>query len=113
MNDLQGRVFADNESEVALRELLRDAASKTAIYESFLSRARQITERGQIDTTNVQVISTAVPPNKRSWPPSTTILVGAGAVGGFGLGMLLAIAWGILRDMRRPPSRREPSIAGA
>jgi hypothetical protein len=54
-----------------------------------------------------------VPPNKRSWPPSTTILVGAGAVGGFGLGMLLAIAWGILRDMRRPPSRREPGIAGA
>ncbi|MFD9902158.1 GumC family protein [Mesorhizobium sp. UC22_110] len=113
MNDLKGRVFADNESEVALRELLRDATSKTAIYESFLSRARQITEREQIDTTNVQVISTAVPPNKRSWPPSTTILVGAGAVGGFGLGMLLAIAWGILRDMRRPPSRREPNIAGA
>lgn len=113
MNELQGRVFADNESEVALRELLRDAASKTAIYESFLSRARQITEREQIDTTNVQVISSAVPPSKRSWPPSTSILIGAGAVAGFGFGMLLAIAWGIIRDMRRPPSRQDSGVAGA
>lgn len=113
MNDLQGRVFTDNESEVALRELLRDATSKTAIYESFLTRARQITEREQIDTTNVQVISSAVPPSGRSWPPSTSILIAAGAVVGFGLGMLLAIAWGILRDMRRPPARPEPRVAGA
>ena len=59
---LTGNVFSDNESQVALRELERDAASKSAIYESFLSRARQITEREQIDTTNVRVISTAVPP---------------------------------------------------
>ncbi|CAM5538511.1 hypothetical protein MAUB1S_08994 [Mycolicibacterium aubagnense] len=109
MNDLKGRVFADNESEVALRELLRDAASKTAIYESFLSRARQITEREQIDTTNVQVISTAVPPNARSWPPSIPIMVGLGAVAGFVLGMLLAIGWGIQRDMRNPPNRPEAS----
>lgn len=113
MNELKGKVFADNESEVALRELLRDAASKTAIYESFLSRARQITEREQIDTTNVQVISTAVPPSKRSWPPSTSIMIGAGAVAGFALGMLLAIAWGIIRDMRRPSDQPRADMARA
>lgn len=111
MNDLKGTVFDDNESEVTLRELLRDAASKSAIYESFLSRARQITEREQIDTTNVQVISMAVPPNARSWPPSTPITIGLGAVAGFVLGMLLAIAWGILRDMRNPPNRLEPKAS--
>lgn len=113
MNDLKGRVFADNESEVALRELLRDAASKTAIYESFLSRARQITEREQIDTTNVQVISTAVPPNGRAWPPSLPIMIVLGAAAGFALGMLLAIAWGILRDLRSPPSPPEADVARA
>lgn len=111
MNDLKGRVFTDNESEVALRELLRDAASKSAIYESFLSRARQITEREQIDTTNVQVISTAIPPNGRSWPPRTPILIGLGAAAGFALGMFLAVAWGIMRDMRRPPN--DPKVGAA
>jgi uncharacterized protein involved in exopolysaccharide biosynthesis len=105
MNDLQGNVFSDNESEVALRELERDAASKTTIYESFLSRARQIAGREQIDTTNVQVISSAVPPKGRSWPPRTALVAGAGAFAGFALGMLLAIAMGIRRDMRQPPNR--------
>ncbi|MFE0018140.1 GumC family protein [Mesorhizobium sp. NPDC059054] len=113
MNDLKGRVFTDNESEVALRELLRDAASKSAIYESFLSRARQITEREQIDTTNVQVISMAVPPNGRSWPPRTSIMIVLGAVAGFALGMFLAIAWGIIRDMRRPPNNPKVGAARA
>ncbi|MET3577291.1 uncharacterized protein involved in exopolysaccharide biosynthesis [Mesorhizobium robiniae] len=109
MNDLKSNVFTDSESQVALRELERDAASKRAVYESFLSRARQIAEREQIDTTNVQVISTAVPPNGRSWPPRTPLMAGLGAFAGFALGMLLAIAMGIWRDMRQPPDR--PGIA--
>ncbi|MER8826575.1 GumC family protein [Mesorhizobium sp. M0938] len=109
MNDLKSNVFTDSESQVALRELERDAASRRAVYESFLSRARQITEREQIDTTNVQVISTAVPPNGRSWPPRTPLMAGLGAFAGFALGMLLALAMGIVRDMRQPPDR--PGIA--
>ncbi|PZO80292.1 MAG: lipopolysaccharide biosynthesis protein [Mesorhizobium amorphae] len=103
MNELQGGVFSDRASEVALRELERDAASRTAIYESFLARARQITERQGLDTTNVQVISSPVPPEGRSWPPRTLLLLIAGGVLGFGLGMLLAIALGARRDLRPTP----------
>ncbi|MER8380413.1 GumC family protein [Mesorhizobium sp. M0923] len=113
MNDLKSNVFTDSESEVALRELERDAASKRAVYESFLSRARQISEREQIDTTNVQVISTAVPPPGRSWPPRTALVAGAGAFAGFALGMLLAIGMGIIRDMRRPPNRSDLAASRA
>jgi uncharacterized protein involved in exopolysaccharide biosynthesis len=91
---------------VTLRELERDATSKSTIYEAFLSRARQVTEREQLDTTNVRVISTAVPPAGRSWPPRTVVMLGAGAVGGFIVGMLLAIVFGMLRDLRQPPRRR-------
>ncbi len=101
---LTSAVFTDNDLQVQLRELERDATSKTAIYESFLSRARQITEREQIDTTNVRVISTAVPPPGRSWPPRTVVVIGMGAFAGLLLGMGLAIAVGIWRDMRRSPS---------
>lgn len=111
MSGLQGNVFSDGESEVALRELERDAASRTGIYESFLSRARQITEQEQIDTTNVQVISEAVPPKGRSWPPRTMLLIGLGAFGGFALGMLLALANGIRRDLAGPPDDPRASRA--
>jgi len=103
---LKTNVFSDNEALVALRELERDAASKTAIYEAFLSRAKQVAEREQIDTTNVRVISSAVPPPARSWPPRTVVMLGAGAVGGFLLGVLIAVVLGIRRDMRQPPASR-------
>jgi uncharacterized protein involved in exopolysaccharide biosynthesis len=104
---LKTNVFSDNEALVALRELERDAASKTTIYEAFLSRAKQVAEREQIDTTNVRVISTAVPPPARSWPPRTVVMVGAGAAGGFVLAMLIAVVLGIRRDMRQAaPARR-------
>lgn len=104
--NLEGEVFSDNASQVALRELERDASSKTAIYESFLSRARQITEREQIDTTNVRVISTAVPPPARSWPPRTVVVMALGGFAGLALGVMLALALGIARDMRGSRSKR-------
>lgn len=93
-------VFADNEALVQLRELERDASSKAAIYEAFLSRAREITEREQLDTTNIRVISTAVPPPARSWPPRTALVMAAGAAAGLALGLVLAIGLGVRRDMR-------------
>jgi uncharacterized protein involved in exopolysaccharide biosynthesis len=86
---------------VTLRELQRDADSKTAISEAFLTRAQQITQREQIDTSNVRVISTAVPPAARSWPPRTVLVMAGGAFGGIALGVMLAIGLGIAGDMRR------------
>ncbi|MGI2033132.1 GumC family protein [Rhizobium panacihumi] len=103
MTELEGSAFNDNQSQVELRELQRDATSKAAIYESFLSRTRQITEREQINTTNVRVISEALPPSGRSWPPSTTVLFVLGLIGGMIVGTGLAIARGIFIDLRRPP----------
>lgn len=102
---LKGEVFTDNASQVALRELERDAASKTAIYESFLSRAQQITEREQIDTTNIRVISTAVPPPARSWPPRTVIVMAMGGFAGVALGIFFALVVGIVGDMRRSSAK--------
>ena len=108
---MRSSIFSDNAAMVTLRELERDATSKAAIYESFLSRARQVTEREQLDTTNVRVISTAVPPPARSWPPRTVVMLGLGAIGGLFAGLGIAVIVGVLRDLRRPPRRVAAVIA--
>jgi len=97
-------VFTNNDAQVRLRELERDASAKAAVYETYLGRTHQITERQQIDTSNVRVISPPVPPKAKSWPPRTIILLAAGGIGGFMLGTGLALMlglWGHLADVRR------------
>ncbi|MGO4620493.1 GumC family protein [Ensifer sp. 2YAB10] len=102
-SDEKSNVFSDNEAQVQLRDLERDARAKAAIYETHLARAQQITERQQIDTTNVRVISRALPPNARSWPPRTVVLLAGGAILGLALGIGLTLTrglWGFLRGRR-------------
>jgi len=52
----------------------------------------------------VRVISTAVPPKGRSWPPRTVLVMGIGGFLGLFLGMVIAVCVGIWRDMRNPPA---------
>lgn len=97
---MQSNVFVDNEAQVQLRELEREAAARATIYEAFMTRAREVAEREQINTVNVRIISPAIEPLERSWPPRTVLVVGAGVVGGTLLGALLAAALGLRRDAR-------------
>ncbi|QCM06554.1 cell shape-determining protein [Agrobacterium tumefaciens] len=97
----RANVFTDNESQVRLRDLERDANSAAAIYETYLNRSRQIAEQQTIDATNVRVISQPVAPNSRSWPPGKLIFLIAGGAGGLFLGLGIAIALGLLSYLRR------------
>lgn len=97
----QATVFSDNEALVRLRELERDAESRAAIYEAFLARSQQLSEQGQLDTTNIRVISTALPPPARSWPPRTVLLIMIGGAAGLIGGLMLSLGLGAWRDMRR------------
>ncbi|WP_299752060.1 GumC family protein [Devosia sp.] len=99
-------VFSDNQAQIALRELEREAKSRSAVYEAFLSRSQQLSESGNLDTSNVRVISTAVPPLARSWPPRTVLMVMLGGAGGLGLGLVLALGLGIVGDIRGPRAER-------
>jgi succinoglycan biosynthesis transport protein ExoP len=105
-------VFTDNDAQVRLRELTREAAARTAIYEAYLVRAKQVTERQQIDTTNMRVISPPIPPRARYWPPSTVHMAGFGAVAGSVLGALAVIGLGIAREMSsgRPRIASQPEV---
>lgn len=94
--DIRSSVSADSTAMVKLRELERDAEAQASVYQSFLVRAGQVAEREQIDTTNVRVISSAFPPEARSWPPRTMLLMMVGTALGIGGGAALACLFGFL-----------------
>ena len=96
-------VFSENASEVRLRELTREAAARSVIYESFLARSRVASERQQLDSTNIRVISEPLMPTKRSWPPSLSQAAVFGGAAGFALGALAVLAFGVASDMRSSP----------
>lgn len=93
-------VDIDGAALVRLRELEREAAAAAAVYESFLARSLQVAERQGIDTTNVRVISPALPPESRSYPPRTLLLIAAGGIAGIGLGVAIALGLGLLGRFR-------------
>lgn len=111
--NVSSEVFTDNDAQVRLRDLTRDAAAKTAIYEAFLVRARQITEREALDTTNIRVISPPILPRARSWPPSASRMAAFGGIAGLVLGVLSVLASGVWREVNgaapRSPAPRPAS----
>lgn len=98
-------VFTNNDAQVQLRELERDARAKAAVYETYLGRTNQISERQEIDTSNVRVISNPVAPKTKSWPPSTPLLMAGGTVAGAVIGIGLALVFGLLGYLRNARPR--------
>lgn len=95
-NTMKSVVFGDNDALVQLRQLEREAESKSTVYQAFMARAKEIAERQQINTTNVRVISPPTIPNARSYPPRTLYLTAGGLFGGFVLGCMIAAGLGLL-----------------
>jgi uncharacterized protein involved in exopolysaccharide biosynthesis len=94
-------VAVDGAASVELRDLERDAKAKSEVYEAFLTRASEITERQQLDTTNIRVISPPTPPAQRSWPPRSYVTATAGGFGGVLLGIAVALGLGFLAAARQ------------
>jgi succinoglycan biosynthesis transport protein ExoP len=82
---------AVNQKLVQLRELEREAQASRSVYESFLTRTREIRAQQEVDTTNTTIISPALPPLKPSGVPPLLILSVAAAFG-LSLGAVTAIA---------------------
>ncbi|MGD9479542.1 GumC family protein [Shinella sp. G-2] len=103
-SSVSGDVFSENEAEVKLRELTREAAARSAIYEAFLARARLTAEREQLDTTNIRVISAPIVPRTRGWPPSVPQASMFGLLAGLALGIVGVLAYGIVSDIHHAPA---------
>jgi uncharacterized protein involved in exopolysaccharide biosynthesis len=72
------RVLGDNSAVLArLHELERTAEAKKSIYQSVLTRQKELEGQQGIDTSNTRVISDAVPATKSSGPPAVIVLAGA------------------------------------
>ncbi len=103
-------VSLDTDAQVTLNDLERDRQAKTTLYQTYLTRAQEIAQRQQIDATNIRIVSTALPPKNRSWPPGTALLAIGGGVAGGGLGAILAMVLGFAGLMRG--QRRHVYVAG-
>lgn len=91
-------VSDEEASQVELRALEREAETQAAVYETYLQRLSEITQRSQMEITAVRVISPALPAVGRSWPPRAIILIAAGILAASAIGVGLAIARGAWSD---------------
>jgi uncharacterized protein involved in exopolysaccharide biosynthesis len=90
VDQLKREALATGKDTVELRELERELESNRVIYQSFLTRAREVGEAERIDTTNARIITTAIAPLERVGPQRRLMVMGAG-LAGLLLGALLAI----------------------
>lgn len=81
VDQLKRQALGTSRDTVELRELERELESNRAIYQSFLTRARETSEFERIDTTNARVITTATPPLERVGPQRRLMVMGAGLSG--------------------------------
>jgi uncharacterized protein involved in exopolysaccharide biosynthesis len=92
LHTLKQRAIATGLAFVKLRELEREVEASRAVYESFLTRARETREQERLDTVNVRVLSDAQAPLDRNWPPRRLLLLLAALGAGFLAGVGLAYA---------------------
>jgi uncharacterized protein involved in exopolysaccharide biosynthesis len=81
LDGMKARSLDDSKADVRWRELQRQAEVARSIYQAFLVRARETLEAANVDTTNARIITRALPPVQKSWPPSLLLLLGAGVLG--------------------------------
>lgn len=93
------RSLDSSEELVTLRELQRKAAATRQIYEAFLKRSRETSERGNLNTQNARVISPAEPPLSPDGPSRKVIALG-GMFGGAAIGIGIALLLGTIESLR-------------
>ncbi|TGT87597.1 MULTISPECIES: GNVR domain-containing protein [unclassified Mesorhizobium] len=94
-----------NSDLVALRELEREATAKRSVYEQYLLRAKETGEQTGINTTNINVITSAQAPLEPNGP-SRALVALAGLLLGFGAGVGLGALRGTYDSLRETASLR-------
>jgi uncharacterized protein involved in exopolysaccharide biosynthesis/Mrp family chromosome partitioning ATPase len=102
-----------SQASVRLRELEREVDASRDVYQSFLKRSRETEEQESLNTSAARIIGEATVPQRRTFPPSMSLL----AMLGFLLGALAAAGWAfaagrLSSEANEPePSSGEPAAA--
>ena len=81
LDAMKAKSLDDGKQDVRLRVLQQQADAARSIYQAFLTRANETLEASNVDTTNARIITRALPPLQKSWPPTLLLLLGAAALG--------------------------------
>lgn len=84
------------QAQIQLRELERNLEVTQSLYQQSVARARETREQSRLNTTNVRVISSAMPLPARVFPPRGVILAMLGFIVGAGIGAMVAL-WPLAR----------------
>lgn len=106
---LEGELNSKSQASVRLSALQRDLDSVRTVYEAFLTRAQETREQVTINNANARIITEALPPQKKSWPPVPLLLAGA-VFGGLGLGAGLALIAELLAPTLLSPSQAQSAL---
>jgi uncharacterized protein involved in exopolysaccharide biosynthesis/Mrp family chromosome partitioning ATPase len=104
LDAMKTKSLEDDKADVHLRELQRQAEAARTIYQAFLVRARETMEASNLDTTNARIITRALPPLRKSWPPTLLLVLGA-ALMGLSLGASGALAHEYMRPSLYTPEQ--------
>lgn len=89
LDGLKATVNSSGAAMVRLRELEREAKASRDIYETFLKRAQETAQQQDLQMPDARVIDRAAPPGL-PFSPKRPLILAAGLIGGFGLGLVLA-----------------------
>jgi succinoglycan biosynthesis transport protein ExoP len=91
---LKQRFGEGSDAEVKLRLLERESDANRAVYEAYLSRLKETTEQGKLQEPNAYLISSAVAPDRPTYPRSVPLLMMGALFGG-----LAGVAIALFREM--------------
>jgi succinoglycan biosynthesis transport protein ExoP len=89
LNEAKGTVAQHKQAEVQLGELEREAEANRELYKAFLERFKKLSEQRGVLQAGVQVISSAAPPTKPSFP-RPPLIIAVGFTGSVVIAALLA-----------------------
>ncbi len=103
------RLSANAEALTQLRELERDASATRSIYETFLSRSKEVSQRRDVDQIDARVLSTATLP-VNAFRPNRTVIVAAAAIISLLVGTILAVVLELMAPGVRTPDEMEAQL---
>jgi capsular exopolysaccharide synthesis family protein len=106
LHELEGGAATQDQAEVQLRELMRQADANKTLYEAFLQKFKQSSAEQDLDQPEAHVVSTAQVPTRPSWPPKVFFVSVAALVSTL-IGVILAFCLERLDNCFRSSSELE------